>query len=171
MDFDFITSALAVGARQPADAWGRLASELGVRRVVDVRLEACDDQALLAGHGIELLHLPTADCTAIAPELIDRGVAWVVKEIASGEKVLVHCQHGIGRSALFAACALVGLGQAPVEAVRMVKDARPCVMPNSEQLQALIAFAARFAAAARVGWTLPTEDELARIVWRDLRWR
>jgi Dual specificity phosphatase, catalytic domain len=167
VDFDWVTTSLAVGARLNDDAWGRLANELGVRRVVDVRLEACDDAALLSTHGIVLLHLPTQDCCALAPEAIDRGVAWVTGEIARGERVLIHCQHGIGRSALLALCVLVRLGRAPLDAMRALKDARECVSPGPEQLDAFVQFCGRGPAPDAHP---PSVDELSRIAWRHLRW-
>src|SRR5512138_57702 len=96
------------------EAAARLAAEHGISRVVDVWVEACDDEAVLRTHGIRLLHLPTEDTGAIVPERIRQGVAFVNEGLDRGEKVLVHCQHGIGRSALLAVCVLVSRGDPPL---------------------------------------------------------
>src|SRR5690348_1390949 len=102
MDLDFITPALAVGGRYELLACPTLVETHGVRRVVDVRVEACDDAEVLRRHGIELLHLPTQDGEAVAQELLDAGVAWVDAQLDEGHRVYIHCEHGIGRSALVA---------------------------------------------------------------------
>src|SRR4029078_4866585 len=82
----------------------------GIRAVVDLRLERCDDEAILRINGLEFLHLPTEDCCALAPRTIDDGVAWVRSRLDAGTRVLIHCEHGIGRSALLALCTLVARG-------------------------------------------------------------
>ena len=65
LNLNFVMPALAVGGRFELEACEHLVQSLGIRRVVDVRLEACDDEAVLRQHGIELLHLPTADHHAV----------------------------------------------------------------------------------------------------------
>ncbi len=48
----------------------------------------CDDEATLRVHGLEFLHLPTEDCCAIAPSMIDDGVEWVRARLLRGARVL-----------------------------------------------------------------------------------
>lgn len=136
LDLHFVTPGLAVGARFPMEAAARLAADHGITRVVDVRVEACDDEEVLRTHGIRLLHLPTEDTCAIAQEPIRRGVAFVCEGLDQGERVLVHCQHGIGRSALLALCVLVARGDAPAAALERAKRARRVVSPSPDQLRA-----------------------------------
>ena len=121
LDFDWVTPTLAVGAGFASADAARLAREHGIRHVVDVRVEECDDERVLRRHGIELLHLPTEDVCAIDDERIDDGVAWVNERLDRGERVLVHCQHGVGRSALLALCVLVSRGDEPLEALLRAK--------------------------------------------------
>jgi predicted protein tyrosine phosphatase len=104
LSLDDMTPRFAVGGRYPMGAAAHLAGHLGIRAVVDVRVEDCDDEWVLRRHGITLLHLPTQDMCAIHFPMIRRGVAWVRERLARQEKVLIHCEHGIGRSALLALC-------------------------------------------------------------------
>jgi predicted protein tyrosine phosphatase len=136
--------------------------------VVDVRVEACDDEAVLRAQGIRLLHLPTEDTRAIVQERIRHGVAFVCEGLDRGERVLVHCQHGVGRSALLAVCVLVARGEPPLAALDRAKRARPAVSPSAEQLRALATFAADLKAERGAPWEVPSLRELGAIAWRHL---
>ena len=169
IDLHFVAPGLAVGARFPMEAAARLAREHGITRVVDVRVEACDDAAVLRTHGIELLHLPTEDTRAISQEKLRLGVDFVCAALDDGECVLIHCQHGIGRSALLALCVLVARGDSPLAALARTKDARPVVSPSPDQLRAFGAFAVRLRGARGLPWDVPGLEELAAIAYRHLR--
>jgi protein-tyrosine phosphatase len=169
LNFDWLTDALAVGGCFPIQAAARLVADHGISRVVDLRGEDCDEELSLARHGIRLLHLPTEDCRALSRDSLGRGVAWVRAALAGNQRVLIHCQHGIGRSALLAMCVLVDGGMAPLAAMKLAKDARAVVSPSPEQLRALLGFAAERRAGRR--WSLPTFEELAAIAYRHLNWR
>lgn len=168
LNFDWLTETLAVGGCFPIEAAERLALDHGIMRVVDLRDEECDEELSLARHGIRLLHLPTQDCCAVGRESIAHGVAWVRAALATRHRVLIHCQHGIGRSALLAMCVLVDGGMAPLAAMKLAKDARAVVSPSPEQLRAFMAFAAERRSGG--GWTIPSFDELAAIAYRHLHW-
>ena len=168
IDLHFVTPELAVGASFPRDAAARLAREHGIGRVVDVRLEARDDEVELRVHGIRLLHLPTEDCCAIAPGHIRDGVAFAVEGMERGERVLVHCQYGIGRSALLALCVLVARGDAPLDAMARLKEARPRVSPGPEQLAAFVEYCREERARQGADWPVPSVDGLGAIAWRHL---
>jgi protein tyrosine phosphatase (PTP) superfamily phosphohydrolase (DUF442 family) len=131
-DFDWLTDQLAVGGRLADDSAADLAAQ-GIGAVVDLRDEECDDEEALARAGIDFLHLPTPDLEPASPEALERGVAFVRERIARGEKVLIHCQHGIGRSALLALCVMVELGFEPLEAIRHAKQRRERVSPSPSQ--------------------------------------
>ena len=169
LNFDWLTEVLAVGGCFPIQAAERLALEHGISRVVDLRDEECDEELSLARHGIRLLHLPTEDCSAIARDSIAHGVAWVRAALAAKHRVLIHCQHGIGRSALLAMCVLVDGGMPPLAAMKLAKDARAVISPSPEQLRALMAFAAERRAGET--WTVPSFDELAAIAYWYLNWQ
>jgi protein-tyrosine phosphatase len=132
-DLHWLTENLAVGGCFPRERSSKLASDHGVNAVIDLRLEECDDEALLGRHGIDFLHLPTPDLEPASPQMLDEGVRFARDHIARGDRVLIHCQHGIGRSALLALCVLVDAGWAPLEALRQAKDKRAAVSPSEQQ--------------------------------------
>ena len=119
-NLDWITDRLAVGGGVDSGLAERLAGELGISAIVDLRAEARHDPALLERHGMKLLHLPTEDHCAVDQAALDRGVAFVAGELAAGRRVLVHCREGVGRSALLALCVLVDQGAAGQSSGRSV---------------------------------------------------
>ncbi|MGC3998307.1 MAG: dual specificity protein phosphatase [Anaeromyxobacter sp.] len=169
IDLHFVAPGLAVGARYPMEAAARLAREHRIARVIDVRVEACDDEVLLRVHGIRLLHLPTEDCRAVSQRRLRDGVAFALEGLERGEGVFIHCQYGIGRSALLTLCVLVARGGAPLQALEELKRARPVVSPSPEQLEAFMAFSGRLRAERGATWPVPTLEELGAIAWRHLR--
>jgi protein-tyrosine phosphatase len=168
LDIDWLTESLAVGGCFPADAAILLARTHRIDCVVDVRAEACDDDIGLRRHGVSFLHVPTPDKCAIAPTAIQRAVAWIAGALDGGARVLVHCEYGIGRSALLALCVLVDRGHAPLDALTLLKDTRPVASPSPEQLRAFLAFAAARRRAAGTTWLVPSFDALAAIAYRHL---
>jgi protein-tyrosine phosphatase len=131
--FDWLTDELAIGGCFASADAQSLASRHGIRAVVDLRQEDCDDEERLRAAGIDFLHLPTPDLHPPAVDMLDRGVSFVREHVARGDKVLIHCQHGIGRSALLALCVLVELGWEPVDALSHAKDRRELVSPSRAQ--------------------------------------
>jgi predicted protein tyrosine phosphatase len=168
LDLHFVTPELAVGASFPMAAAARLARDHGIGRVVDLRVEDCDDERVLKVHGIELLHLPTLDCHAISPSHLRDGVAFAVEGIERGSRVFVHCQYGIGRSALLALCVLVALGDGPLDAMSRLKEARPAVSPGPEQLEAFVEYSREIGAKSGGSWPVPSVQRLGAIAWRHL---
>jgi predicted protein tyrosine phosphatase len=169
LNLNWITPALAIGGCFPISAARRLAGEHGVTRVVDLRAESCDDAGALGRHGIALLHLPTADHCAIARDSLREGISWVTRALDAGHRVLVHCQHGIGRSALLAVCVMMAGGTAPLRALTRAKRARGVVSPSPDQLRALMAFARELRRDGAVPWSVPSFDALATVAYRHLR--
>jgi len=166
IDLTFVLPDLAVGASFPMEAVPRLLREHRIERVVDLREEGRDDEALLRGHGVRFLHLPTEDCCAISPQHIREGVAFTVEGLARGERVFIHCQYGIGRSALLALCVLVARGEPPVEALVRLKNARPEISPSPEQLCAFVEYCRGLRAERGLNWPVPSLERLGAIAWR-----
>jgi predicted protein tyrosine phosphatase len=169
LDLHFVVPGLAVGGAFPMEAALRLASEHRIHRVVDVRSECCDDAAVLRVHGITLLHLPTDDTRAVSQRMLREGVAFATAALDAGRSVLVHCQYGIGRSALVALCVLVARGEPPLTAMALLKDARPVASPSPEQLQAFVAYCRALRAERVAAFRVPSVEELGSIAWRHLR--
>jgi len=163
IDLSWITPALAVGGCFAREVSESLAREHGIRAVVDLRAEDRDEEALLRRHGIELLHLPTVDHCAVAPRMLRDGVAFATRHRDGGGRVLIHCQHGIGRSALLALCVLVERGHAPLAALELAKTKRARVSPSPAQYEAWAAW------LRERGEAVPDFDTFAAIAYRHLR--
>jgi hypothetical protein len=164
-EFSWLLDGLAVGGSFPRGVAVRLARDWGIGAVIDVRLEDSDHPEELAASGLRFLHLPTEDACAVSQEMLDAGVDFAREATGDGGRLLIHCQHGIGRSAIVALCVLVDRGHAPLDALALAKDAREKISPAPCQFEAWAEWVAR-----RVpDQTVPTFDEFARIAYRHLR--
>ena len=139
LDMSWVTDSLAVGGRVREDDIERLAQS-GVTRVVDTRAEYKDDEAALNRANIQLLYLPTPDTQPLTIEQLLEGTAWVLEQIRAGEKVLIHCAHGVGRSVLLTAASLVRDGYSTEDALRLVETKRWQASPNHRQIKRLHEF-------------------------------
>lgn len=167
-NLSWITDSLAVGGRFPSERAEILARELGIRAVVDLRSEERDDERILIQHGVVLMHLPTDDHHAVSQPMLADGVAFVRPFLDRGERVLIHCEHGIGRSATLALCVLVDLGHEPLEALELSKTRRALISPSPAQYHAWTEWLARFARENRSGWEIPSFDAFKAIAYRHL---
>lgn len=139
LNMSWITPHLVVGGRiLPADI-PRLA-KTGITRVVDTRSEHQDDAQALAREGIEMLYLPAPDTHPLTVEQLTEGATWVNAQVAHGEKVLIHCEHGVGRSVLLTAAALVESGMNAHDAINLVQSKRWQAAPNHRQMRRLQEF-------------------------------
>ena len=168
MNLTWITPDLAIGGRLSNDEAVRLAADEGVGAVVDLRSEAVDERRLLAAQGIAFLHLPTDDHAAITPAMLEEGVAFVSARHREGRRVLVHCEHGIGRSATLALAALVEGGLAPLAALELAKDRRDRVSPSPAQYGCWRDWLEAIRGRTGAGWTVPDFDSFAAIAYRHL---
>jgi rhodanese-related sulfurtransferase len=132
-DLHWLTDRIALGACFPMERARHLAENHGIAAVIDLRAEDRDDEAALRDAGIALLHLPTPDLEPATHAHLEKGVAFARERLARGDRILIHCQHGIGRSALLALCVLVDHGWKPLDALRHAKDRRWVVSPSRMQ--------------------------------------
>jgi hypothetical protein len=164
-EFSWILDSLAVGGSFPRGVAERLARDCGIAAVIDVRIEDSDHPEELASHGLAFLRLPTEDACAVSQEMLDEGVRFARE--AAGRRLLIHCQHGIGRSALVALCVLVDRGHAPMDALRRAKDAREKISPAPCQFEAWAEWIARRAPQHRP----PSFEDYAQVAYRHLHGR
>jgi protein-tyrosine phosphatase len=139
LNMSWITTHLAVGGRVHPEDIGALA-EVGVTHVVDTRSEYWDDAEALAKEHIELLHLPTADTRPLTIEQMLEGTQWVQERMQRGGRVLIHCEHGVGRSALLACAVLVYNGMHAYDALHLLQEKRWQAAPNHRQVKRLREF-------------------------------
>jgi protein-tyrosine phosphatase len=163
-NFHWIQPDLAVGGSFPIEQAPALASEHGIHAVIDVRAEGCDDRDAMQACGLAFLHLPTQDMHGVSQPMLDIGVGFARDVAAARRKLLVHCEHGIGRSATVALCILVDRGFAPLDALKLAKDARALISPSRMQHQAWVDWIARH----RPGAAAPSYHEFGIIAYRHL---
>ncbi len=163
-NLSWITDTLAVGGSFPSERAEDLARDHAIRAIVDLRGETRDDEAVLHRHGMTLLHLPTADLRASTPAQIDDGVAFARAHLARGERVLIHCEHGIGRSATLALCVLVEGGMEPLEALGLAKDRRALISPSPVQYECWVAWMRGRSVVPRI----PSFEAFKAIAYRHL---
>ena len=65
--------------------------------------------------------------------MLDRGVAFAREHLDRGSRILIHCQHGVGRSPLLALCVMVDCGMQPLEALTQAKNRRVRISPSEAQ--------------------------------------
>lgn len=168
-NLSWITDHLAVGGRFPSERAEELARHAGIQAVVDLRSEDRDDEAVLRRHGITLLHLPTDDHHGVTLPMLEDGVAFAAAHLDRREKILVHCEHGIGRSATLALCVMVERGFEPLQALQFAKDRRALISPSPAQYQCWTRWLARFGREHRAGWEIPSFDAFKAIAYQHLQ--
>src|SRR5438552_10121469 len=139
LNMSWVNAHLAVGGRvRPEDI--KALALAGVTHVVDTRSEYCDDKEALAQEHIELLYLPTPDTYPLSVEQLMQGAEWSDQQIRKGGRVLIHCEHGVGRSVLLTCAVLVYQGMHARDALELAKKQRWQVSPNHRQVSRLREF-------------------------------
>src|SRR6266705_2855193 len=136
LNMSWVNDHLAVGGRiRPEDIKALALS--GITHVIDTRSEYRDDADALAKEHIELLHLPTPDTYPLTVEQLEKGAAWAQERIQNGGRVLIHCEHGVGRSVLLTCAVLVYGGMKARDALALVQEKRWQASPNQRQVDRL----------------------------------
>ncbi len=144
LNMSWVNSHLAVGGRiRPEDM--RALSLTGITHVIDTRSEYKDDEQALAQENIALLYLPTPDTYPLSVDQLMQGSQWAAEHIKQGGRVLIHCEHGVGRSVLLTCAVLVYNGMHARDALELVKEKRWQASPNHRQVARLKEFEAALA--------------------------
>ncbi len=101
----------------------------------------------MAKEQIELLHLPTPDTYPLSVEQLRKGASWAQERMKKGGRVLIHCEHGVGRSVLLDDAVLVYDGMKAHDALTLVQEKRWQASPNHRQVARLREFEAACMAA------------------------
>lgn len=87
--------------------------------------------------GIKHFSFPVDEFEAPTIEEIDRIIEVIEESIKNGEKVLVHCYAGCGRTGTVLACYLIAKGMEPEEALSHLNSKRKCSLESQIQYNAL----------------------------------
>ena len=131
---DRVNDWLHLGGAVPAGEYVRF-SEAGITHVVDLREESevDADLARLAELGIARRQVPVPNFGAPTAEQLSEIAAWLEAQ-DDGSVVYVHCGGGFGRAATMAVGLLVQEGASLDQAMQQVRDARPEIRINADQL-------------------------------------
>jgi protein-tyrosine phosphatase len=165
----WLTPCLAISGCVREESVEYVARSLRLRLVIDLRQEIRVEPSCWTNCGVEFLPLPTPDHSPVSPDMLSLGVTKTNAALALDHRVLIHCQFGIGRSALLACCVLVAQGYDPAAAIRLAKQARPIVSPHPDQLHALLNFAQTWREKlGKLAYSV-TWDDLAAIAYANVR--
>jgi protein-tyrosine phosphatase len=139
LNMSWITDQLAVGGRvRPQDI--NALARTGITHVIDTRSEHKDDANALANEHIKLLYLPTDDTKPFTIGQMMEGAKWANEAMQRGGRVLIHCEHGVGRSVLMTCAVLVYAGMHARDALQLVQEKRWQAAPNHRQVARLREF-------------------------------
>ena len=93
----------------------------------------------------------------------------IFESLRAGERVLVHCAGGLGRSGMIAAKLLAALGASTNHAVAAVRRARPGAMETDGQLDYVLNGPSLAASVAALDWTTRSDNPAAGPTLRTRR--
>lgn len=97
---------------------------------------------LYRGADVAFLRVPIPDGGVPSVEQALEVVAFIESQRASGRRVAVHCEAGLGRTGTALAAYLISQGSSAEEAIRRIREIEPAAIETSHQLQFLHDFAA-----------------------------
>jgi protein-tyrosine phosphatase len=118
------------------EAWGASTLLSLVESNEFARLGVPDFAARMAESSLRWLHVPIADLQVPGAATL---AAWRAQRVAlrealqRGDKVLVHCAFGLGRTGTLVARLLVDSGVEPAQAIARVRAARPGTIETASQ--------------------------------------
>jgi atypical dual specificity phosphatase len=113
----------------------QLAAELQNMRIgLLVNLyERADPPELVARLGAAAVHLPVSNSDPPSQSQLDVGVAAIAAALSDGQRVVVHCGAGLGRTGTMLAAYLVSQGAEADDAIAQVRAARPGSVETLQQ--------------------------------------
>ncbi len=164
-NWNWITPRLAVGGEPPPAAYSLLHA-YGFEAAIDLR-DPAEAAETIPSTAITRLHLPTPDRMPPSPADLGRALGFIAAQERDA-RILIHCVHGIGRSALVALAALVAEGHTPLEALLLAKNRRWKISPSPEQYEAWATWLARHRVASKKDFAIPDFHDFGTIAYRHL---
>ncbi len=120
----WITDDLAVGCVPMFQPDLDVMKQHGIDAIVNLCGEFFDLHEIQAEAGFKVYFFPISDECAPDMDAMEAAFAWMDTAIAKGNKILVHCRFGIGRTGTFVAAYLMQHGLGMKAAVKALKHTR-----------------------------------------------
>ena len=92
----------------------------------------------IISEGFGFYHLPIRDMDAPMPRMADEAIKIMRQQTAEGNRVLLHCKGGVGRTGMMGACYLVSKGYSAKDSIEMVRKVNNAYIQTRTQ-ESLIA--------------------------------
>ena len=132
----WITASLAVGYAPRSEEDLHCIRGAGVRAIVNLCAECYDLHEVESRFDFEVYYLPIVDEAASSLEGLNALIDWMQKRIDAGDRILVHCRYGIGRTGTVVLAYLIHSGF-DFEAARKMMKKTPA-WPSSREQEKLI---------------------------------
>ncbi|MCB1056244.1 MAG: dual specificity protein phosphatase family protein [Acidobacteria bacterium] len=86
-----------------------------------------------ADEDLAVQHFPIPDMGIVPPRRMVEVCTAILTKIRQGERVLIHCRAGLGRTGTVGACTLVSLGVPPDGAIRLIRSRSPYSIQTQSQ--------------------------------------
>lgn len=132
----WITEDLAVAAAPAAQQWRSLRAQ-GIRCALDLRTLEEGGGSDPVTPDLAYRWFPIGDGRAPAPADLLEISSWLADNLRSGNRAVINCREGRGRSALLACATLMRLGYALDSAYQVVRRGQPQVALSDDQVKVL----------------------------------
>lgn len=99
-----------------------LKNVVGIDLIVNLRAEKDRDAKYAPVHGIDSVTIPVKDHQAPSYDNVEAFNHVLIKAMAENKKVLIHCEHGHGRTSTFSVIAKILSGSTFDEAINQEKE-------------------------------------------------
>lgn len=109
----------------------------GIRKIISLTMAPLDEHEVTR-FSFKAVHIPIPDGGIPTCGQLEQFVSAVGKWLEKGEKVVIHCGAGYGRSGTMLACYLVKTGLASDEAIERVRLFRPASIETIQQEKCVV---------------------------------
>jgi protein-tyrosine phosphatase len=132
----WITENIAVGYAPRSRADLETIRSQGISAIVNLCAECYDLHELEKSANFEVYYLPIPDEGAPEMEYLEKTLTWIEECIANGNKVLIHCRYGIGRTGTLVIAYLFKRGFSLRQALNKIKHT-PSIPMSAQQWKLL----------------------------------